>query len=119
MSWQIRLLLIAFSIGTLVFVVTRVRNSRIRISDSVFWVCIAVFLLILSIFPQVVYFFTDLIGIASPVNLVFLLFIFILLIKSFSLSVRVSQMDSKVEELMQQLAVERFERHQNDEKAGR
>lgn len=111
-----RLLLILISIGTLVFVITRVRNSRIRISDSVFWVCIALLLLVISIFPQIVYYFTDLLGMMSPINLVFLLFIFILLIKCFSLSVRMSQADSKIEELTQQLAIERFERHQSYER---
>lgn len=116
MSWIVRLLLIIVSIGTVVFVVTRVRNSRIRISDSVFWVCIAFLLLVISIFPQIVYFFTDLLGMMSPINLVFLLFIFILLIKCFSLSIRMSQVDSKIEELTQQLAIERFERHQSYER---
>ena len=115
-SSAMRLLLILISIGTLVFVITRVRNSRIRISDSVFWVCIALLLLVISIFPQIVYYFTDLLGMMSPINLVFLLFIFILLIKCFSLSVRMSQADSKIEELTQQLAIERFERHQSYER---
>lgn len=114
MSALVRILLVVISVITLIFVIVRVRSSRIRISDSVFWVCIAILLLTISIFPQIVYFFTDLLGMMSPINLVFLLFIFILLIKCFSLSVRMSQSDAKVEELIQQLAIEKFERHQND-----
>lgn len=53
----------------------------------------------------------------APVNFVFLLFIFILLIQSFSLTMRVSQADTKIRELTQQLAIEKFERHINDERS--
>ena len=52
----------------------------------------------------------------APVNFVFLFFIFILLIQSFNLTMRVSQADTKIRELTQQLAIEKFERRVNDEK---
>ena len=51
----------------------------------------------------------------SPSNFVFLFFIFILLIVCFKLSVRLSQLDTKLRELTQQLAIEKYERHRNDE----
>ena len=44
----------------------------------------------------------------------FLLFIFILLILGFNLSVHLSQTDTKLKELTQQLAIEKFERYCND-----
>lgn len=116
MSAAIRILLIIISILTLTFVVTRVRRSRLNISDSIFWVCLSALLILISIFPQIVYFFTDLLGIISPINLVFLFFIFVLLMLCFNLSVRISQSDSKIKELTQQLAIEKLERHQNDER---
>ncbi len=116
MSLAIRILLIIISVGTLAFVISRVRKSRIRIEDSIFWVCLSVLLIIISIFPQIVFFFTDLLGIQSPINLVFLFFIFVLLIQCFTMSVRISQSDTKIKELTQQLAIEKFERHQNDER---
>lgn len=116
MSAAIRILLIVVSVLTLMFVITRVRKSRINISDSIFWVCLAALLIVFSIFPQIFYFLTDQLGMMSPINLVFLLFIFVLLIQTFNLSVRVSQADSKIKELTQQLAIEKLERHLNDER---
>ncbi len=44
----------------------------------------------------------------------FLFFIFILLIQCFTLNMRISQVDTKLKELTQQLAIEKFERYQND-----
>ena len=114
MSLVLRIGLIVVSILTLIFITRKVRNAQVRLEDSIFWFCVAGLLLILSIFPQIFYVISDFAGIISPANLVFLLFIFILLILGFNLSVHLSQTDTKLKELPQQLAIEKFERYCND-----
>lgn len=114
MSLVLRIGLIVVSILTLIFITRKVRNAQVRLEDSIFWFCVAGLLLILSIFPQIFYVISDFAGIISPANLVFLLFIFILLILGFNLSVHLSQTDTKLKELTQQLAIEKFERYCND-----
>lgn len=116
MSIALRVLLIVVSFLTLVLIIAKVRKSRIRIEDSVSWICIASLLLVISIFPQIVYFFTDILGIVSPVNLVFLVMIFALFVQCTNLSIRLSQTVTKTKELTQQLAIEQFERQRTDEK---
>ena len=86
MSLVLRIGLIVVSILTLIFITRKVRNAQVRLEDSIFWFCVAGLLLILSIFPQIFYVISDFAGIISPANLVFLLFIFILLILGFNLS---------------------------------
>ena len=86
------------------------RNAQVRLEDSIFWFCVAGLLLVLSIFPQIFFVVSDFAGIISPANLVFL----ILLILGFNLSVHLSQTDTKLKELTQQLAIEKFERYCND-----
>lgn len=114
MSLVLRIGLIVVSFLTLVFITRKVRNAQIKLEDSVFWFCVAGILLIFSIFPQIFFVISDLAGIISPANLVFLLFIFILLILGFNLSVHLSQTDTRLKELTQQLAIEKFERYCND-----
>ena len=114
MSLVLRIGLIVVSLLTLIFVTRKVRNAQIKLEDSLFWFCVAGVLLILSIFPQIFYAISDWAGIISPANLVFLLFIFVLLILGFNLSVHLSQTDAKLKELTQQLAVEKFERYCSD-----
>ncbi len=111
MSITLRIILIAAAVLTLVFVVRRIRASKIQLEDSIFWICSSVLILVASVVPQVFVWGASAIGIESPANLVFLLFIFILLIKCFSMSVAISQTNAKVKELTQQLAIERLERH--------
>lgn len=116
MTIELRIVLIVVSLLTLLFVSKRIRSSKVRLEDSIFWVCFAATIFILSIFPQVFYWISDLVGTYAPANFVFLFFIFILLVQSFHLSMRVSQADTKIKELTQQLAIEKFERYQNDKK---
>lgn len=115
MSFILRAGLIIVSLLTLIFITRKVRNAQIKLEDSIFWFCVAGLLLIFSIFPQIFFVISDFAGIISPANLVFLLFIFILLILGFNLSVHLSQTDTKLKELTQQLAVEKFERYCNDQ----
>lgn len=114
MSLVLRIGLIVVSVLTLIFITRKVRNAQVKLEDSIFWFCVAGLLLILSIFPQVFFVISDFAGIISPANLVFLLFIFILLILGFNLSVHLSQTDTKLKELTQQLAIEKFERYCSD-----
>ena len=115
MSFVLRIGLIVVSLLTLIFITRKVRNAQVRLEDSIFWFCVAFVLLFLSIFPQVFFVISDFAGIISPANLVFLFFIFVLLILGFNLSVHLSQTDTKLKELTQQLAVEKFERYCNDQ----
>lgn len=116
MTLELRVILIAVSLITLVFVARKVRSSKVKLEDSIFWFCFAVLILIVSIFPQVFYWLSSLAGTDAPVHFVFLFFIFVLLVQSFNLTMRISQADTKIKELTQQLAVEKFERYQNDKK---
>ena len=115
MTTALRAALILVSFITLVFIMRKIRSSKVKLEDSMFWICFAALIFIFSLFPQIFYILSDLVGTYSPANFVFLFFIFVLLVQSFQLSMRVSQADTKIKELTQQLAIEKFERYQNDE----
>lgn len=116
MSLGLRLVLIVASLITLIFISRKIRSSKVKLEDSIFWICFAALIFLLSLFPEAFYFFSDVIGFQAPVNLVFLFFIFILLVQSFRMSIRISQADTKIKELTQQLAIEKYERYRNDKK---
>lgn len=62
---------------------------------------------------------SDAIGFIAPVNFIFLFFIFVLLLKSFHSSLQVSQLNTRVKELSQQIAIDRldhFERKEETDK---
>lgn len=114
MTFPLRITLFVVSLITFGYMTAKIRDSKIRLEDSLFWFCFSGLLLLASIFPQVFYWLSNVTGTISPSNFVFLFFIFVLLIVSFRLSVRLSQLDTKLRELTQQLAIEKLERHNND-----
>lgn len=114
MSPILRIILIIGSLLTAIFMLMRIRKAKIQIKDSIFWIFFSFCLLILSIFPQIAAWASNLLGILSPINFVYLFMIFILLVHQFFSSVRISQMDSKIKQLTQQIALQEKELQEKD-----
>lgn len=107
MSWMLRSCLILASLLTAGVILGKIRKSKVQIEDSIFWVLFSLVLLVFSVFPKLAYWLSDLIGIQSPANFIFMLVIFLLLVKIFSMSVRMSQLEAKHRELVQRIALDR------------
>ena len=105
MSIYLRLLLFVVSTGTLFFVVKKIRNSQAQIDSIVFWVLFMLVMLASSIFPGLVVYVSNLVGIDSPANFVFLCIIFLLLIKVFNLSLQISKLQYQIQQLAQIIAL--------------
>lgn len=114
MSLGIRILLLASAVLMFAFVLMGVRKAKMRIEDSMFWIVLAVVVLLLSIFPEIAYACAALFQFQAPVNFVFLAFIGVLLAKCFTMSVRASQLETKVRELTEQIAIEQLESHDRE-----
>jgi hypothetical protein len=59
-----------------------------------------------SIFPQVADLCAGLLGIYATTNFLFLFAIFVLIVKVFLMTIHISQLESKVKELVQLMALE-------------
>ncbi|MDD7023383.1 MAG: DUF2304 domain-containing protein [Oscillospiraceae bacterium] len=106
MTTVLRGVLILMSLLVLVIMVRKIRQSRAKIEDSMFWVFFALLLVVFSIFPQAANWLSDLVGTMSTANFIFLLMIFLLLVKCFSMSMRISQLETKLKELVQRIALD-------------
>lgn len=105
MTLVFRIILICISVITAAFILTRIRKAKLNIDDAIFWIFMCVILLVFSIFPQVVTWLAELIGIQSELNFIFLFFIFLLLVKLFMITVELSQLKHKLSTLVQEASV--------------
>ena len=105
MSLFFRIILILASVATLLYMVRKIRQSKLRIEDSLFWIVFAFVLVILGAFPQIAIGLSNLIGLQSPANLVFLLIIFILMVRLFQMTIQVSRLEDKLRSLIQHEAI--------------
>lgn len=111
MSLVFKIILISASVLTLLFMIKRIRHAKVQIEDSIFWIIFSFMLLILSVFPQIANFMARTLGIYSTVNFIFLFIIFILLIREFTMTIKISQLETKIRNLTQEIAI-----HNNVEK---
>ena len=113
----LRVCLILGSFFTAGYVLRRVRQARVQIEDTIYWLALSAVLLLVAVFPGIAYWASDLLGFVSPINCVFLVVIFLLLARQFSLSIRVSQLDSRLRILTERIALNQQRQEQDKQKS--
>lgn len=105
MSTTLRVLLLIASIVTAIWMLRKIRKNRVKQEDATFWICFAIILAVLGIFPKLSYKMSALLGIQTPANFVFLSLIFLLIEKLLSLSIQISVLENKIEIMAAELAI--------------
>ena len=110
-----RLFLIVGSIATLYYFIRKIRKSKIKINHSIFWVVFGLVLLLLALVPDSVFWLSRVLGFQSPSNLVYLIIIFLLVIKLFTTTMRLSKLSEQVTSLTQMIAIRQLEARERDD----
>lgn len=105
MSVSLRILLIVAAVITVIWILKKIRKSKVKMEDAIFWLVFSGTLLLLAVFPQISFWMSGLLGIESPANLVFLMIICLLIEKIFTLSIITSQLEEKVSILSAEIAI--------------
>ncbi len=105
MNLTLRLFLLFFAVITSIWIIRKIKKSKIKVNDMVFWMFLSVLLVIQGIIPEVSFYMAGVMGIQSPANFLFLMLIFLLIEKVFTLSILVSRLEDKVENLSAELAL--------------
>lgn len=117
MSIMLRVLLIGMSVLSLLYVIWRIRHSKMQIEYTLFWIILSIIMIVMSVFPGIVYWITEKMGMVSPANVVYLFIIAVLLVKSFMMTIEISTLENKVKDLVQQIAInEKEQREMQEEK---
>ena len=111
MSINYRIVLVLGALIVFVFVLRKLKKTEMSIVNSVFWLLFAAALVVAAVFPEVVFFFSDLVGIESPSNFIFLCVIAFLFIKCFTLTFEVSSLRERLDVLAQEIALRDNDRH--------
>lgn len=114
MTLTLRVVLVVCSLLTCVYAIQRIRMANVDINDTVFWIVFSLYLLVISIFPKIMEFFSIVIGIQTPVNMVFLSVIALLGYKCFTLSIKISTLEMKLKTLAMAMSLSK-KQPSNDE----
>lgn len=105
MSVMLRVFLVICAVVVLAFVVRKIKKAQLSATGSIYWLLLSLGLVVVAVFPQIAFFFSDLLGVQSPSNFVFLAIIALLLIRQFNLQSQVTQLQTKLTALVQEIAL--------------
>ena len=110
MTPTLRVVLIVVSILTTFMIMRKIRQSKLQIEDSIFWLGFSSILIVFSIFPGLPDLLAELAGTSTPANFIYLAVIFLLIVKMFHMSIKQSQLETKIKDLAQKIALDENER---------
>ena len=105
MSVALRICLVALSIISLFYIIRKIRYSKMQIEYTLFWIVLSIIMILMAVFPQIVYWITWRMGMVSAANVVYLFIIGILLVKVFMMTIEISNLESKVQALIQEVGI--------------
>lgn len=106
---ELQYFFIVASICTFIFVIKKIQKHGLDIDDAIIWILWAIFLLVISIFPQIPTWISNHLGFMSTSNFIFCLFIFFLYIMLFNQNAQISKLKEKQKELIQKLSINKYE----------
>lgn len=77
-----------------------------QIEYALFWIFMPILMIVMAVFPEIVYWITVRLGVMSPANFVYLFIIAVLLVKSFMMTIEISTLENKMKDLVQQIAID-------------
>lgn len=116
MSLQLRIVLLFVSTVFLLYVISKIKKSKVKIDFTFFWILFSILLVVFCVFPELILYGSQLVGIISPINFLLVLIIFLLIYKVFSLSLIISSLQQKIEHLVQNMALEKKEEEDENNK---
>lgn len=116
MSASVFFLILAILVCT--FVVIQVRNQRMKERYAALWLIIGAIIIVLGAFPTLLNGVADFVGVALPVNLLFLLSILLLMGVSIHLTLELSRLSEKTRILAEEVAILKALQEQPEGAAG-
>ena len=105
MTPLLRVVLMIASVLVALFILLRIRKKHLNIDDAMYWLFFSLLILVLGIFPDIAEWAATLIGVDAASNFVFLVMIFLILIKLFYVCIDLSIQKQRLTRLIQRLAL--------------
>ncbi|SEH79316.1 MULTISPECIES: DUF2304 domain-containing protein [unclassified Leifsonia] len=100
---------IVAALVTLAVVIEMLRRGRMRERHAIWWLIAGTLALIIGVFPQILNWLSELLGVGLPVNLVFFVSIAVLFLVCIQHSSELTQLESKTRTLAERHAILQLE----------
>ena len=114
MSVTLRIILIISSLISFILCIRKIKQSKLKIENSIIWMVGSLLLILMSIFSDTVEWISVKLGFMAPVNFVYLSIIGFLLIQTFITNIKISMLNEKVKDLNHYIALKETERNEEE-----
>lgn len=105
MTITLRVILIICSLISFLLCITKIKQAKLKVENSVTWMIGSMLLILMSVFSNLVEWISSKLGFMAPVNFVFLVIIGFLLIQTFIDNIRISTLNEKIKDLNHHIAL--------------
>lgn len=102
---KIRILLLIVASVSFAYMMHQIRKSRLLIRESLFWFFFSALLILMAVFPHLISSMSHFFGIDTPANFVFLFIIALLITRIFKMTIQVSVLNERIDELTRVIAI--------------
>ena len=105
MDRGLQIILILATFLFCIFILTVTQKKKLSYRYTLLWLCFGVITLLCAIFPNIVIGISKLLHIAEPTNALFLIYLFLIIVIIFYISLAFSKLFEKVTTLIQENAI--------------
>lgn len=116
MSFRLQIVLFLMITLGIIYIIGLVKKKCMDLRYALIWIVVSICILILTAFPKILNIIAELLGIASPVNMLFFFGFCFSIVIIFSLSIALSRLSEKVKKMAQEIAIMRKDTYAELEK---
>ncbi len=116
MPLVLRITLIVISLVFILFVIKKVNSGKLQTQFSLIWLFIATGIIVVAVFPQIMYFMARLLKIEASSNLVYLLGVVAILFLLVNITIKLSKHDNDIKSVVQDFGINVFLEEQKNDK---
>lgn len=111
MSVTLKVLVILGSIFSFIFCIVRIKQSKLKVTNSVMWMLGSTLLVLMAIYTKPITFIAHSLGFEAPVNFIYFIIISYLLLQVFVDNIRICELNEKLKDLNHHIALEEYKRN--------
>lgn len=112
MTVQLRIILFILILLTFALFVNQIKQKKLKLQYTLTWMMLLLFILVVTVFPEILGFVANLMGIALPINMIFFFGFMFNLVIIYRLTMAVSKQSEEIKFLTQKVAL--LEKEIND-----
>lgn len=96
---------IILSIIIIIYLIKNIKDNKLDLVESIFWLSSSFVILFLSVFPKSIDYFALFIGVNYPPSLLFVICILFLVFMNFRMSKKIAKQEEKIVSLAQEVSI--------------